>query len=188
MAALMSAGVEMLFLPAAAFDGCKDLGEYWQTRRALTPMLVERATGPFMPDLCIARPRQAGLLHEHPAETQIDLPQHTAPPAASPDSDIDALLEESEQQAQWRLLQAQRCQDMTFETLPGDLQADARALAAELIAGGIDEIGPFWAHLEHYGRGLMAEDPTAAWYALETAIVALPDSSRLPICCNQLET
>ncbi len=43
---LTARGIEVLSLPAAALDGCKDLGEYWQRFHAMPGQLVTRATGP----------------------------------------------------------------------------------------------------------------------------------------------
>ncbi len=38
---LIARGIEVLVLPAAALDGVKDLGEYWQRHRTLPRQLVE---------------------------------------------------------------------------------------------------------------------------------------------------
>jgi hypothetical protein len=152
-AALMVVGVEVLSLPAAAFDGCKDLGEFWQTRRALPLSLVARATGPH-------RANELSIV--------------TTPK----DDDVEAPLDEFKRQDQWRLEPSQELQRLIFADLPDDLQAEAEVLTAELIAGGFEAIGQFRADLECNGPDLMAEDYTAAWYALETAIAALLDPDR----------
>lgn len=43
---LSGRGIEVLSLPAAALDGCKDLGEYWQRHRTMPSQLMARAMGP----------------------------------------------------------------------------------------------------------------------------------------------
>ncbi len=43
---LTGRGIEVLSLPAAALDGCKDLGEYWQRHRSVPTQLMARAMGP----------------------------------------------------------------------------------------------------------------------------------------------
>lgn len=182
-AALMAAGVEVLSLPAAAIDGCKDLGEYWQRRQALPVPLVARAIGPH---LTAGTPHSSAFprARAHESVNFCEWPDLAGAPenhqktsdSRAPDDDagraawIDAIVARS----LWWDAEAARTRSLAFDDLPADLQAEAETLAAELIAGGIDEIGPFWADLER-NRDLPAEDRAAARYALDKAIASLPD-------------
>lgn len=48
---LSGRGIEVLSLPVAALDGCKDLGEYWQRHHTMPTQLMARAIGPHLPSI-----------------------------------------------------------------------------------------------------------------------------------------
>lgn len=157
---LMARGIEVLPLPAAALDGAKDLGEYWQRFHTMPGQLAARVTGPHM-------------------QGAMDTPMHAGEPHARESTDDRAhVIEEglipSLAELQQRAEEHRRYLEMTPDDLPADLRAEAEALAGEL-ATDLDELGRFWADLHERAHLLTAEDRRAADYALQLAVAALPD-------------
>lgn len=73
--------------------------------------------------------------------------------------------------------EATRCLAMAPENLPGDLKAEAEALAVELAADAGEALR-FWAELHQREHLLTAEDRYAAYYAVELVVASLPRRRR----------
>lgn len=160
---LTARGVEVLPLPASALDGCKDLGEYWQTHRTMPAQLMARAIGPHLPSAT-------------PATTPSpDTSAGTAAKKTTPAADdvaqgegIDPAAWPSREYLQWQGEQAQRALELTPDDLPADLRAEAEALARDMAADP-DFCMDFWADLSRNETTLSAEDRVAAWHAVNLA-------------------
>jgi hypothetical protein len=64
--ALVAHGIEVLLLPAAALDGCKDLAEYWQRHGRMPEQLAARMMGQRSTPPSPPRPRRGPSRRDHP--------------------------------------------------------------------------------------------------------------------------
>ncbi|MGI8406285.1 MAG: toprim domain-containing protein [Thermomicrobiales bacterium] len=160
---LVARGVEVLPLPAAALDECKDLGEYWQLHRALPVQIAARVMGPHLRD----------VLKESEAAPQEPIQKHvgTGTPMEAATSHacvIVARREEMFAAFQQQATEALRSLPISPDDLAPELKADAEWTALEL--SNIYELGAFVKDLLSNEHTLSPEDCCAAWYAISCAM------------------
>ncbi len=137
---------------AAAFDpdaleGCKDLGEFWQTHGRLPTALI---AGASQPDISQSDPE----------------PAQPEPSAPAP-----AWLGPTLAELQARTAEAERYARLSVDDLPADIREEAETLGVELAADP-EEARRFMRQLLEREHTLAAEDRRAAWHALRCAVTA----------------
>ncbi len=140
---------------ADALEGCKDLGEFWQTHGRLPAALI------------------AG------ASSQPDISQSDPEPAqAEPSAPAPAWLGPTLAELQARTAEAERYARLSVDDLPADIREEAETLGADLAADP-EEARRFMQELLAREHTLAAEDRLAAWYALHCAVTAWPEPDPL---------
>ncbi len=169
---LVARGVEVLPLPTAALDECKDLGEYWQRHRALPVQIAARVMGPHLRNV----PKENGAALHEPIQKQagtpiaianahgVDHPMETATPYGGcvivPRCETFVALQQQATEALQSL-------SISLDDLDSELKADAEWTALEL--SNIHELGAFVKDLLSNEHTLSPEDCCAAWYAVSCA-------------------
>ena len=143
-----------------ALEGCKDLGEFWQTHGRLPTALITAASS--QPDISQSDPEPAQPEPSAPAPRdsfRIGTKPQRWPTLA---------------ELQARTAEAERYARLSVDDLPADIREEAETLGAELAADP-EEAYHFLGQLLEREHTLAAEDRRAAWHALRCATVAWPE-------------
>lgn len=162
--ALIAHGIEVLLLPAAALDGCKDLAEYWQRHGRMPEQLAARMMGPHQV-LPTSSPCRADA--RRPLDRDPHASRDTPCTAGAGHGAI-----EIEPAPYAALAQRAAAPDLDLDALDPALRAEAEQLAVELAANA-PELIAFVTDLQRRAGQLTPEDGAAGWYAVQLAVIAI---------------